>query len=92
MNRKELVQAVANRAGTSQGDVDTMLKALVDEVTEQTVAGETVTIQGFVKFEKVQRNARTGRNPQTGEEMDIPASKGIKVSPLAALKSAVRDS
>jgi DNA-binding protein HU-beta len=92
MNRKELVQAVANRAGASQADVDTMLKALIDEVTEQTVAGDTVTIQGFVKFEKVQRNARTGRNPQTGEEMDIPASKGIKVSPLAALKSAVRDS
>ena len=90
MNRKELVQAVADRSGTSQADVDTVLKALIDEVTEQTVAGDTVTIQGFVKFEQVQRAARTGRNPQTGEEMAIPASTGVKVSPLAGLKKAVR--
>lgn len=92
MNKRELVQAVADRAGTSQAEVDSMLKTLVDVVTEQTVAGDAVTIQGFVKFERIQRAARTGRNPQTGEEMEIPAGPAVKVSPLAGLRSAVRES
>ena len=91
MNKKELVQAVADRVGSSASDVDAVLKALVDEVTEKTAAGDTVTIQGFVKIQKVQRPARTGRNPQTGEEMQIPARAAVKVSPLAGLKNAVRD-
>jgi DNA-binding protein HU-beta len=90
MNRKELVQAVADRADTSQTDVDNVVRALVDVVTEQTASGNEVTIQGFVKFEKVQRAARTGRNPQTGEEMQIPASAAVKVSALSGLKSAVK--
>ena len=90
MNKKELVQAVADRAGTSQADVDTVLGALIDEVKERTAAGDTVTIQGFVKVQKVERAARTGRNPQTGEDMQIPARPAVKVSPLAGQKSAVR--
>ena len=92
MNKKELVQAVADRVGSSASDVDAVLKALVDEVTEKTAAGDTVTIPGFVKIQKVQRQARTGRNPQTGEELQIPAGAGVKVSALAGLKSAVRGS
>ena len=92
MNKKELVQAVADRVGNPASDVDAVLKALIDEVTEKTAAGDTVTIQGFVKIQKVQRPARTGRNPQTGEEMQIPAGAGVKVSALAGLKSAVRES
>ncbi len=92
MNRKELVQAAADKADTSQADVDNVLRALVDVITEQTVAGNEVTIQGFLKFKKVQRAARTGRNPQTGEEMQIPASAAVNVSALSGLKSAVKGS
>lgn len=92
MNRKELVQAVADRADTSQSNVDDVLHALADVVTERVVANDTVTIQGFVKFEQTQRSARTGRNPQTGQEMQIPAQSAVKVSALAALKQAVKKS
>jgi DNA-binding protein HU-beta len=92
MNKKELVQAVAERVGSSPSEVDAVLKAMVDEVTEKTAAGDTVTIQGFVKIQKVDRPARTGRNPQTGEEMQIPAGSGVKVTALAGLKNAVRES
>lgn len=90
MNRKELVQAVADRAGKSQADVDDVLHALADVVTERVVANDTVTIQGFVKFEQTQRQARTGRNPQTGAEMQIPAQAAVKVSALAGLKNSVK--
>lgn len=92
MNKKELVQAVAERVGSSPSEVDAVLKAMVDEVTEKTAAGDTVTIQGFLKIQKVDRPARTGRNPQTGEEMQIPAGTGVKVTALAGLKNAVRES
>jgi DNA-binding protein HU-beta len=90
MNRKELVQAVAERSGTTQTEVDTVLGALIDEVTERAAAGDTVTIQGFVKVQKVQRAGRTGRNPQTGEELQIPPGPAVKVTALAGLKGAVR--
>lgn len=90
MNRKELVQAVADRAAKSQADVDDVLHALADVVTERVVANDTVTIQGFVKFEQTRRQARTGRNPQTGAEMQIPAQAAVKVSALAGLKNSVK--
>lgn len=92
MNRKELVQAVADKSGKPQGDVDDVLHALSDVVIERVVADDTVTIQGFVKFEQTQRQARTGRNPQTGAEVQIPAQSAVKVSALQAFKKAVKGS
>lgn len=93
MNKTELVDAVAESAGVSKADVDRMLKAL-EEVVEKTVAkGDgKVTLPGFVTFELTHRAARTARNPRTGEPIDIPAGRAVKVSAGARLKAAVKGS
>lgn len=89
MNRSELIAAAAQRAGLTQSDVDQALTAVQSAITEALVKGEKVTIPGFVAFEAVQRSARQGRNPQTGETMQIPARTAVKVSAGQALKRAV---
>ena len=89
MNRSELIAAAAQRAGLTQADVDGALTALQSAITEALVNDEKVTIPGFVAFEAVQRSARQGRNPQTGETMQIPARTAVKVSAGQALKRAV---
>ena len=81
MTRADLVKAMADSTGMSQTDVDKVLGAFLDEVT-QVVAkgGEKLTIPGFLTFERAHRNARTGRNPQTGEQVEIPATHVAKVT------------
>jgi DNA-binding protein HU-beta len=89
MNRRELVAALAERTGQDKKAADAMLTAFVDEVTEQVSKGETVMISGFAKFARVDRAARMGRNPATGEPMEIKASRKVRVTPLKAFKDAV---
>ena len=71
MNRSELVSAAAERAGTSASAMDAALHAIQDVVTDALTKGEKVTIPGFATLETVQRSAREGRNPATGEKMQI---------------------
>ena len=92
MNRKQLVKDVADSTGLSQDQVDSVLSGVVDSVTTAVAAGDKVVVPGFVSFEQVDRSARTGRNPQTGESIDIPAQKAVKVSAGKNLKDAVRGS
>ncbi len=92
MNRKQLIQNVANDTGLSQDQVDSVLTCVVDTVTDAVKSGDKVTVPGFVSFEQTHRSARTGRNPQTGDTMEIPAQKSVKVSAGKKLKDAVRDS
>ena len=91
MTRADLVKAMADSTGMSQTDVDKVLGAFLDEVT-QVVAkgGEKLTIPGFLTFERAHRNARTGRNPQTGEPVDIPATNVAKVTVGSKLKAAAK--
>jgi len=89
MNRSELVAAAAQRSGLSANVVDQALTALQSAVTEALVARDKVTIPGFVAFEAVQRSAREGRNPSTGEAMHIPARTAVKISAGQSLKRAV---
>ena len=88
MNRSELVEAVAERSGVGKADVDAALKGLF-EVVAKTVAGGTdkITIPGFISFERGHRAARTGRNPQTGESIQVAATNTVKVSAGAKLKA-----
>ena len=88
MNRSELVEAIAGRTGVSKSDVDASLKGLY-EVVAGVVAkgGDKVTIPGFISFEQGSRSARTGRNPQTGETIQVAASKTAKVSVGSKLKA-----
>jgi DNA-binding protein HU-beta len=88
MNRTELVDAVAERTGVKKGDVDSTLKGLFDVVAGVVAKGdEKVTIPGWISFEQTERSARTGRNPQTGEEIQIAASKAVKISAGSKLKA-----
>lgn len=89
MNRRELVAALAERTGQDKKQVDALVGAFVDEVTEQVAKGEQVMITGFAKFARVDRAARTGRNPATGETIQIAASRKVRVTPLKAFKDAV---
>ncbi len=86
MNRTELVAAIAEKAGISKKDSEAALKAFIDTVTEELKNGEKVQLVGFGTFEVSERAAREGRNPQTGETMQISASKNPKFKAGKALK------
>lgn len=89
MNRSELISAVSQRTGLAPTDVDQVLGGVQSVVTEALVNGDKVTLTGFLTLEIVHRNARSGRNPQTGETMTIPARSAVKLSAGQALKRAV---
>ena len=89
MNKTELVAAMAERAQISKKDAEGALKAFVDVVTEELKKGEKIQLVGFGTFEVSERAERTGRNPQSGEEMVIPASKAPKFKAGKALKDMI---
>ena len=89
MNRRELVAELAERLEIDKRTADTGLQAFVDIVTDTVSSGEVVAISGFAKFARVERAARMGRNPQTGEAIRIKASRRVRVTPLKAFKDAV---
>ena len=89
MNKTELVAAVAEAAELSKKDAEKALKAFVDVVAEELRKGEKVQLVGFGTFEVSERAAREGRNPQTGEAMNIAACKAPKFKAGKALKDAV---
>ena len=75
MNKAELVAAMAEKAELSKKDAEAALKAFTDVVAEELKKGEKIQLVGFGTFEVSERAERTGRNPQSGKEMVIPASK-----------------
>jgi DNA-binding protein HU-beta len=89
MNRRELVAELADRLEIDKRTADAGLQAFVDTVTDTVASGEVVAISGFAKFARVERAARMGRNPQTGEAIRIKASRRVRVTPLKAFKDAV---
>ena len=89
MNKTELVAAIAEKAGLSKKDAEGAVKAFTDTVAEQLKAGEKIQLVGFGTFEVAERAARTGKNPQTGEAIKIPASKAPKFKAVKALKDVV---
>jgi DNA-binding protein HU-beta len=89
VNRRDLVLAVANHTGKDRKEVDEVLKGFTDVVTAVVAKGEPVAISGFAKFVKVDRPARMGRNPQTGQPVKIKASKKARITPLKGFKDAV---
>ena len=89
MNKTELVAAMAEKAELSKKDSEKALKAFIDVVSEELQKGEKIQLVGFGSFEVSERAARTGKNPQTGAEIKIPASKAPKFKAGKALKDAV---
>ena len=86
MNKAELVEAIAKKARASKAMADSMIDAFIDAVTASLKKGESVTLVGFGTFSQGKRAARTGRNPQTGEELKIPATKTVTFKPAPTLK------
>ncbi|HXQ62976.1 MAG TPA: HU family DNA-binding protein [Acidimicrobiales bacterium] len=89
MNKRELAKAVAVQADVDLKTVSTVLEGFTDVVTAVVSKGEPVAITGFAKFVKVDRPARMGRNPATGETIRIKASKKARITPVKAFKDAV---
>ena len=89
MNKTELVAAMADKAGVSKKDAEATLKAFTEVVAEELKKGEKIQLVGFGTFEVSERAARTGRNPQTGAEMKIAASKAPKFKAGKALKDSI---
>ena len=89
MNKTELVDAMAKKAGLSKKDAEAAVKAFTDVVAAELKKGGKVQLVGFGTFEVSKRAARTGRNPQTGKEMKIAASKAPKFKAGKALKDMV---
>ena len=89
MNKTELVAAVAEKTGASKKDSEKLVSAVFESITDALVAGDKVALVGFGAFEVKERPARTGRNPRTKEEIEIPASKVPQFKAGKALKDAV---
>lgn len=89
MNKNELVAKVADQSGLSKKDAEKALAAVIDTITAALVAGEKVQLVGFGTFETKQREARTGRNPRSGETIEIPAASLPAFKAGKALKDAV---
>lgn len=91
MNKTELIAAAAEKAGVSKKDTEAVVNAAVDAVTAALKSGEKVQIVGFGSFEVKSRPARTGRNPRTKEEIEIPASRVPAFKAGKLLKDAVAE-
>jgi len=89
VNKSELIDAIADRAGLSKSQAENALNAMIDAVKNAVASGDKVTLPGFGAWSQSQRSARQGRNPRTGEIVQIPASKGVKFSAGAQFKAAV---
>ena len=89
MNKTELVAAMAKETNLAKKDVEAVLKSFIDVVADELKKGGKIQLVGFGTFEVSERAERTGRNPQTGAEMVIPASKAPKFKAGKALKDMI---
>ncbi|HEX6593457.1 MAG TPA: HU family DNA-binding protein [Bacillota bacterium] len=90
MNKSDLVTAVAEKSELSKKDAAKAVDAVLESITDSLQVGEKVQLIGFGNFEVRERAARKGRNPQTGEEIEIPASKVPAFKAGKALREAVK--
>ena len=89
MNKNDLVAAVASRSGLSKADTAKAVDGVIDSITSSLTGGTEVRLVGFGTFSVSRRAATTGRNPRTGERIQIPASNQPKFKAGKTLKSAV---
>ena len=89
MNKSDLIDAIASSTGSNKAEAGRALEAVLGAITSTLQSGEKVTIPGFGTFEVRHRNARMGRNPQTGASIQIAASKGVGFKPGKALKESL---
>lgn len=90
MNKTELIEALALRTDSTKAAAGKSVEALLDIITETVAAGDDVALIGFGTFKAAERAARTGKNPKTGEALEIAAATVPKFSAGAAFKAAVK--
>jgi DNA-binding protein HU-beta len=89
VNKSELVEKVAEKGGIAKGEAEKAINALIEVVQGAVAVDDKVTLPGFGAWSRTQRAARTGRNPRTGEPVEIKASKAVKFSVGAKFKEQV---
>ncbi|RME16966.1 MAG: HU family DNA-binding protein [Bacteroidetes bacterium] len=89
MNKAELIDAIASGAKITKADAAKALDATIDAISKALKKGDRISLVGFGSFSVVKRNARTGRNPQNGKEIKIPAKKVVKFKAGSELAGAV---
>ncbi len=89
MNKADLIESIANTADLSKASAGRALDAAIEAITKALKKGDTITLVGFGTFSVRHRKARMGRNPRTGEEIQIKASKVPGFKPGKALKDAI---
>lgn len=90
MTKAELVDAVAKKAELTKKESAQAVDAIIESITEALKKGEKITLVGFGTFSITKRKARKGRNPRTGQEIKIPATKSPKFTPGKALKETIK--
>jgi DNA-binding protein HU-beta len=89
MNKAEFVDQIAQKAELSKREAETAVEATLETIEEQLSRGNEISLTGFGKFHVAKRGARQGRNPQTGETIQIKASRVPRFSPGSKLKQTV---
>ncbi len=89
MNKTQLIQKIAENGNMTKKDAEVALNAVVAAITDAVAAGEKVQVSGFGSFDVKARDARTGRNPKTGESVEIAASKRVVFAAAQALKDKI---
>ena len=87
--KKDLIAAIAKRTGEKKATVEHVFNAALTEIEKALLIGDAVAINGFGTFETKRREARTGRNPRTGEPVEIAASTTVAFKPAKALKDSL---
>ena len=89
MNKSELIEKIASQADMTKALAERVLNSSIEQIIKSVTKGEDVQLIGFGTFKSGKRAARIGRNPQTGAELKIPATKTVKFSAGKAFKDAV---
>ncbi|MCX7955164.1 MAG: HU family DNA-binding protein [Bacteroidales bacterium] len=90
MNKSELIDAIAKEAKLTKADAKKALDAFIEVTKKSLKKGERISLVGWGTFVVAKRNARKGRNPQTGKEIQIPAKKVVRFRPGSELSDAVK--
>lgn len=89
MNKAELIEKVASASGVAKSDAEKVVNSFIETVQSAVAVDDKVTLPGFGAWSRSQRKARVGRNPRTGDPVNIPASKAVKFSVGAKFKEQV---
>jgi DNA-binding protein HU-beta len=89
MSKETLVEIIVSQTGSTKKEAESAIKMVMDGITKSMALGKDVNLVGFGKFEIAERAARMGRNPATGVEIKIPASKTVKFKAGKTLKEAL---